>query len=80
MNYYLKSVMKYIKSSDYLYLFGPGETKIKLGQLLRDEKSLDKINLKAIETSDNMTLNEIVAQVKAFYNPLLRKLNLAHRL
>jgi hypothetical protein len=80
LNYYLKSVMNYIKGSDYLYIFGPGKTKIKLEQLIRDEKSLGKINLKAVETSDNMTLNEIVAQVKDFYNPLLRKLNLAHRL
>jgi len=80
LNYYLKSVMNYIKGSDYLYIFGPGETKIKLEQKIRDEKSLGKINLKAVETSDNMTLNEIVAQVKDFYNPLQRKINLAHRL
>jgi len=80
MNYYLKSVMNYIKGSDYLYLFGPGETKIKLEQKIRDEKLLGKTNLKAVETSDNMTLNEIVAKVKDFYNPLQRKINLAHRL
>jgi stalled ribosome rescue protein Dom34 len=80
MNYYLKSVMNYIKKSDYLYIFGPGETKTKLEQKIHDDKSLEKINLKAVETSDNMTLNEIVAKVKDFYNPLQRKINLAHRL
>jgi hypothetical protein len=80
INYYLKSVMSYVKGADYLYIFGPGETKKKLEQKIHDEKSLGKTNLKAVETSDNMTLNEIVAQVKDFYNPLLRKLNLAHRL
>jgi hypothetical protein len=80
LNYYLKSVMDYIKGSDYLYVFGPGETKIKLEQLITNEKSLSKINLKAVETSDKMTVNEIVAKVKDFYNPLQRKLNLAHRL
>jgi len=80
MNYYFDAVMNYVKGTDYLYIFGPGETKIKLEQRIRDEKSLGKINLKAVETSDNMTLNEIVAQVKDFYNPLQRKLNLAHRL
>ena len=80
LSYYLKLVMNNIKESDYLYLFGPGETKIKLEQKIRVEKSLDKINLKAVETSDSMTLNGIVAQVKDFYNPLKRKLNLAHRL
>lgn len=80
MNYYLDTVMDYIKSSDYLYIFGPGETKLKLEQRIRNKKSLGKINLKAVETSDSMTLNEIVAHVKDFYNPLQRKLNLAHRL
>jgi len=76
MDYFLKSVMFYVKGSDYLYIFGPGETKIKLEQKIHDDKSLVKINLKAVETSDSMTLNEIVAQVKDFYNPLQRKINL----
>ena len=80
MVYYLEAVMNHIKKADYLYVFGPAETKLKLEQKIRDEKSLGKIKLKAIETADKMTLNEIVAQVKDFYNPLKRKLNLAHRL
>ena len=79
MDYYLKAVIANIKDSDYLYIFGPAETKIKLEQKIRDEKSLGKINLKAVETADNMTLNEIVAKVKDFYNPLERKVNLAHQ-
>jgi hypothetical protein len=77
MDYYLEAVISYIKGSDYLYIFGPAETKIKLEQKLREEKSLGKINLKAVETTDSMTLNEIVAKVKDFYNPLERKVNLA---
>lgn len=80
MDYYLEAVMNHIKKADYLYVFGPAETKLKLEQKIRDEKSLGKIKLKAIETADKMTLNEIVAQVKDFYNPLKRKLNFAHRL
>ena len=77
MNYFLKSVLFYIKGSDYLYLIGPGETKIKLEQKIHDDKSLEKINLKAVETADSMTLNEIVAQVRDFYNPLQHKINMA---
>ena len=77
LNYYLKSVMSNIKGSDYLYIFGPGETKTNLEQKIRDEKWLGKTNLKAVETSDNITVNEIVAKVKDFYNPLERKINLA---
>ncbi len=79
MDYYLKTVLSYIKGSDYLYIFGPAETKIKLEQKLREQKSLGKINLKAVETADKMTLNEIVAKVKDFYNPLERKVNLSHQ-
>ncbi len=77
LDYFLKSVMFYVKGSDYLYIFGPAETKIKLEQKIRENKSLEKINLKAVETSDSMTLNEIVARVKEFYNPLQRKINMA---
>lgn len=77
IDYFLKSVLFYVKGSDYLYLFGPGEIKKKLEQKIRDDKSLGKINLKAVETSDSMTLNEIVAQVRDFYNPLQSQINLA---
>ena len=76
LDYFLKSVMLYVKGSDYLYIFGPAETKIKLEQKIREDKSLGKINLKAVETADSMTLNEIVAKVKDFYHPLQRKINL----
>ena len=77
LNYYLKSVVKHINKPDYLYIFGPGETKTKLEQKIHDDKSLGKTNLKAVETSGNMTLNEIVSKVRDFYNPLERKINLA---
>ncbi|MDD5149058.1 MAG: hypothetical protein PHC28_01065 [Flavobacterium sp.] len=79
MNYYLDSVLDYIKGSDYLYIFGPAETKIKLEQRIRNKKSLVKINLKAVETADSMTLNEVVARVKDFYNPLQHKINMARQ-
>ena len=79
-DYYLKDVVSIVKGAGYLYIFGPGETKTKLEQRIRDEKSLSKINLKAAETADSMTLNQIIAQVKDFYNPLKRKIDLAHRL
>ena len=75
MDNYLEAVLNYIKGSDYLYVFGPAETKIKLEQRIRDIKAIDKINLKAVETADSMTLNQVVAQVKDFYNPLERNAN-----
>ncbi|WP_291100347.1 MULTISPECIES: hypothetical protein [unclassified Flavobacterium] len=69
MNYFLKAVLSYVKGSDELYVFGPAETKIKLEQKISDGKLFDASKLKAVETSDSMTLNEIVAKVKKFYNP-----------
>lgn len=66
---YLEAVLNHVKGSDSLYIFGPAEAKIKLEQLIRDIKALDKINLKAVETADSMTLNQVVAQVKDFYAP-----------
>jgi len=78
MDHYLEAVMNNVKGSDYLYIFGPAEAKIKLEQRIRDIKAVDKINLKAVETADSMTLNQIVAQVKDFYNPLERKANLSN--
>lgn len=77
MDTYLDAVLTYVKGSDYLYVFGPAETKIKLEKKIRDLKSLTKIKLKAVEAADSMTLNEVVAQVKDFYNPLQRQVNMA---
>jgi hypothetical protein len=71
MNSYLDAVLNHIKDSDSLYIFGPAEAKIKLEQKIQDIKAVDKISLKAVETADSMTLNQVVAQVKDFYNPAL---------
>lgn len=69
MDTYLEAVLNYVKGSDSLYVFGPAEAKIKMEKLIHDEKALGKIKLKAVETADSMTLNQVVAQVKDFYNP-----------
>lgn len=69
LNHFLKDIILLVKESDELYVFGPAETKIKLEKKIRNEKSFDSIKLKAVETSDDMTLNEIVAKVKKFYHP-----------
>lgn len=67
MDDFLDAVLNQIKDSDSLYVFGPAEAKVKLGQRLGDIKALNKISLKAVEVADSMTLNQIVAQVKDFY-------------
>jgi hypothetical protein len=69
MDTYLKSVLTYVKGADELYVFGPAETRTKLEQKINDGKLIDASKLKAVEISDKMTLNQIVAKVKNFYNP-----------
>lgn len=69
LDFFIKSVLDYVKGADELYVFGPAETKIKLEQKIHDTNIIGDGKLKAVETSDSLTLNEIVAKVKTFYNP-----------
>ncbi|MFV8268915.1 hypothetical protein ACNQGP_03135 [Flavobacterium sp. GT2N3] len=66
MDFFIKEVLAYVKGADELFVFGPAEAKIRLEQKIQDEK-LFTHKLKAVETADKMTLNEIVAKVKKFY-------------
>jgi hypothetical protein len=68
MNNFLKDVLSSVNGSDELYLFGPAETKTKLQQKINEDKSAKAGKLVTVETSDNMTSNQIVAKVKQFYN------------
>lgn len=66
VDFFIKEVLSYVKGADELFVFGPAETKIRLEQKINDEK-LFANKLRAVETADKMTLNEIVAKVKKFY-------------
>jgi hypothetical protein len=63
---FLKNVVEQIKQDDELYLFGPAEIKFKLKTLMENNNQLLP-KLKSIETTDSMTLNQVVAKVKDFY-------------
>lgn len=63
---FLKTVIEHIKKDDELYVFGPAEIKLKLKSLIEDDNQLTT-KLKSIETSDSMTINQVVAKVKDFY-------------
>lgn len=67
-DHFLKDVLSHIKESDELYVFGPSETKIKLKQKIDDGKTIPNNKLKSVETADSMTLNQVIAKVKKFYN------------
>ena len=64
----MTEIIEFVHESDELYIFGPAEAKTKLEQRINDENSTIAAKLKAVETSDSMTSNQIVAQVKKFYN------------
>ena len=67
-DHFLNDVLSRITESDELYVFGPSETKIKLKQKIDDGKIIADNKLKSVETADSMTLNQVVAKVKKFYN------------
>ncbi len=68
-DYFIEAVLSNVKKADELYVFGPAGTKTKLEQKIQHQNIINPSILRAVETSDKMTLNEIVAQVKDFYNP-----------
>ena len=70
LDYFIKSVLSYVKKSDELIVFGPAQTKTKLEQKLMEDHLIEPGKLKAVETADKMTLNQIVEKVRRYYNPL----------
>lgn len=68
MKSYLTEIIDFVNQSDELYIFGPAEAKTKLQQQISTENANLATKVKAVETSDSMTTNQVVAQVKKFYN------------
>lgn len=67
MHDFLEDVVNHTKYADELYVFGPAETKTELSKMINEDKSAISAKLKAVESADKMSLNEIVAKVKKFY-------------
>lgn len=63
---FLNNVVDKVKQDDELYVFGPAEVKGKLKTVIGNTNHLAS-KLKSIETADSMTLNQVVAKVKGFY-------------
>lgn len=66
INNYLDEVLTNIMDVDEVYIFGPAEMKQKLGKKI-ESKVNPSFELKAIETADSMTTNQIVAKTKEFF-------------
>jgi hypothetical protein len=49
-------------------VFGPAGAKTELKKRIQDEKIITPDKLKGVTTADKMTINQIVAKVRDFYN------------
>jgi hypothetical protein len=63
---FYKEVIEKAGKVDKCYIFGPGEAKLELVKKIEKIKS-QQIKIAAVETSDSLTENQIVAKVKAFF-------------
>ena len=63
---YLKSLIIEIKNVEEFILFGPGNIKNEFEKLIRKDSVLSS-KLKAVETADSMTENQMVTWLKKFY-------------
>ncbi len=63
---FIKEVSLQIKNSDELYIFGPAEMKLRLKQNVESDSVLSS-KLRAVETTDSMTMNQVTAKVRDFF-------------
>ena len=63
-NFY-QMVIKKLGSADNIFIFGPGEAKLELAKEIKKIKGQPD-RIAAVETSDRLSENQIVAKVKSF--------------
>ena len=63
---YLKNVIDVIKKMDEILIFGPAQTKIKLGNSIQNDPILS-VKLTEIQNAEQMTDNQKVAFVKNYF-------------
>lgn len=64
---FFQAIMENLQKDDALYIFGPAEAKLGLRKAIEGNNHL-AINLRAVEAADQMTENQKVAQVRAFFS------------
>lgn len=67
-DYFMDTIIDYVKKSDELYVFGPSGAKTELKKRIERDHIIANDILKEVATTSKMTLNQMVAQVKGFYN------------
>jgi stalled ribosome rescue protein Dom34 len=66
LNAFYKEVIEHLRDVDAIYLFGPGEAKTEFQKQIKNKKFRERIV--AVETSDKMTDNQLVAKVRKYFN------------
>ena len=66
MQRYLNRLLSEMKGADEIMLFGPAQAKSKLEKKMMNEPELLG-KLKAVNVTENMTMNQKIAYVKDFY-------------
>ena len=72
---FYSEVIDAVRDAESILIFGPGEAKEDLQQQLNRARLGDKVI--AVEPADRMTDSQIMAKVRAFFQPSLAKLGTA---
>lgn len=66
LHHYYKTLTDRLKAYDRIYLFGPTVAKEELYNLLKKDSNFSKKEIE-VKSADNLTENQMVAEVKAFF-------------
>lgn len=66
INIYFKSLSTLIKGFEEVILFGPNEAKTELFNLLKNDSHYNEIKIE-VETTDNLSVNQMHAFVREYY-------------
>jgi stalled ribosome rescue protein Dom34 len=67
---FFKEIIKVIRSTDYLYLMGPGPAKEGLNNVLENDQTA-KVKVLLTEPADRMTQQQLIIKVESFFNSKL---------
>ena len=67
---FFKKVLNKLKTEEYVYVFGPGEAKHGLINLIEKEGKHFPCKIMAIEAADKLSHNQLIQKVKHFFNSL----------
>ena len=66
---YYQQVIQKLKDVNSIFIMGPGEAKVEFQKALKRHKSMQNRLLKS-EVADKMTMNQMIAHVRKFYQNL----------